>query len=125
MRQISIQNKSRRLKKPLTLRHCDSFLCKLRGLSFRSRLPADSGLLMAESKAGRFNTGIHMLGMFFDLSIIWLDDGFKIVDKTLARRWISFVLPRRPARYVIECAVSRYEEFEIGDQLAFKEIAKS
>lgn len=87
---------------------------------FRKRLLPTEGLLLADAKASRLNAGIHMLGMFFDLSIIWLDDDFKVVDKALARPWISFIFPRNPARYVIECAVSRYEEFHIGDQLAIE-----
>jgi len=40
----------------------------------------------------------------------------------LAKRWLTIAFPRKPARYVIECAVFRYEEFQIGDQLAFENI---
>jgi len=62
-----------------------------------------------------------MLGMAFDLSIIWLDASLKVVDARRARRWRSFLFPRKAARYVLEFHASRIEEFHIGDQLAFEE----
>jgi uncharacterized membrane protein (UPF0127 family) len=120
MKTIGIKNLTRSLKHPLSAGYCESFFCKLRGLSLMSRLAPAKGLVLVESKPGRLNTGIHMLGMFFDLSIIWLDNDLRVVDKVLAKRWLTIAFSRKPARYVIECAVSRYEEFKIGDKLAFK-----
>jgi len=120
MNNITIRNQSRPLKLPLNVRYCERFLCKLRGLMFRKNLAPEEGLLFADVKPSRLNAGIHMLGMFFGLSIIWLDVNLRVVDKALAQPWVSFVFPSSPARYVIECAISRYEEFTIGDQLAFE-----
>jgi len=120
MELTSIQNITRPLKLPLSVDYCESFFCKLRGLSFRGSLAAEKGLLLVESKPSRLNTSIHMLGMFFDLSIVWIDGDLKVVDKILAYRWLTFAFPRKPAVYVIECAVSRYEEFQLGDQLTFE-----
>ena len=120
MELTGIQNLTRPLKQALRVHYCESFFCKLRGLSFKGSLALDKGLLLVESKPSRLNTSIHMLGMFFDLSIVWVDGQFKVVDKILARRWLTFAFPRKPAVYVIECAVSRYEEFQLGDQLAFE-----
>lgn len=64
-----------------------------------------------------------MLGMSFDLSIVWLNSDLCVVDLGKARRWRSFLAPRKPARYVLECGASRFEEFQIGDQLAFEDIS--
>ena len=120
MRRIKVLNKTRRLKTSLSADYCDSFLCKLRGLAFRARLPAGQALVLADPGESRLNPGIHMLGMFFDLTIVWLDAKKRVVDVRRARRWRSFLFPRKPARYVIECGVSRYGDFHIGDQLAFQ-----
>jgi uncharacterized membrane protein (UPF0127 family) len=120
MKTVGIKNLTRALKHSLSAGYCESFLCKLRGLSFKGSLAPYEGLILVESKPSRLNTSIHMLGMFFDLSIIWLDGNLQVVDKVLAKRWLTFAFPRQPARYVIECAVSRYEEFKVGDQLAFE-----
>jgi hypothetical protein len=121
MRQVKIINRTRRLKKPLSVDYCQSFFCKLRGLALRRKLPTGRGLLLADGSESRLNAGIHMLGMFFDLTIVWLDKNLKVVDVRRARRWRSFLFPRKPARYVIECGVSRYEDFRIGDKLAFED----
>jgi uncharacterized protein len=99
---------------------CESFWCKLRGFSWRPSLAADRGLVLADKNDSRVNSSIHMLGMMFALTIVWLDSNFKIVDVGQAKPWISFATPRKPARYVIECAASRHEDFQIGDQLAFE-----
>lgn len=122
MRQVQIINRSRPLKQTLVARYCQSFLCKLRGLAFRSGLPATEGLILAEGREGRANTAVHMLGMSFDLSIVWLDSDLRVVDLGNARRRRSFLVPRKPARYVLECGASRFEEFRIGDQLAFEDL---
>lgn len=81
---------------------------------------ADRGLVLADKNESRVNSSIHMLGMMFALTIVWLDNGFKVVDVQHAKPWIWFAAPRKPARYVIECAASRHEDFHIGDQLAFE-----
>jgi len=121
MRRVKIVNRSHRLNPPLIVIYCESFLCKLRGLALRRRLAASQGLVLAQASESRLNAGIHMLGMFFDLTIVWLDKNLKVVDVRRARRWRSFLLPRKPARYVLECGVSRYEDFRVGDKMAFQE----
>lgn len=86
-------------------------------------MPADEALLMAEAAESRMNTAIHMLGMAFDLGIVWLDGELRVVDARPAKRWRSFLMPRKPARYVLECRPERLEEFQIGDQLELKDLA--
>lgn len=121
MRRVKIVNHSHKLNSSLAADYCASFLCKLRGLALRRELAAGRGLVLADASESRLSAGIHMLGMFFDLTVVWLDNDLKVVDVRRAWRWRSFLFPRKPARYVIECGVSRYEDFHIGDQLAFEE----
>lgn len=122
MRRVQILNRNRALQLPLEVDYCTSFLCKLRGLSWRRHLALGHGLLMAEAGESRLNTAIHMLGMAFDLSIIWLDSDLRVVDVRPAWRWRSFLTPRKAARYVIECRLERLEEFQIGDQIELQDI---
>ncbi|MEX1071495.1 MAG: DUF192 domain-containing protein [Anaerolineales bacterium] len=84
-------------------------------------LPANRGLVLADKSESRINSAIHMLGMAFNLTIVWLNSDLQVVDVRHAHRWRSLIVPRKPARYVIECAASRYEDFHIGDQLAFED----
>lgn len=123
MRQVIIQNKTRPLQSPLQAGFADGFVDKLRGLAFRRGLGAHEGLVLAEAAESRLGASIHMLGMAFDLCVVWLDSQLNVVDVQLARRWRSVLLPGKPARYVIECAPSRYAEFQLGDQLAFEDIS--
>jgi uncharacterized membrane protein (UPF0127 family) len=120
LRQVNIINRTRSLKQPLGAGFCESFWCKLRGLSWRRSLAEDRGLVLADKSESRVNSSIHMLGMMFALTIVWLDNNFKVVDVYHAKPWLSVAAPRKPARYVIECAASRHEDFQIGDQLAFE-----
>jgi len=122
MRIIEIKNQSRPLAAPLRVDYCDSFVAKLRGLAWRRALAAERGILLVNARESRVNSAIHMLGMFFDLSIVWLDAEKRVVDARRARRWRSIFVPRKPAQFVIECAVDRLDEFHIGDQIVFEEI---
>jgi uncharacterized membrane protein (UPF0127 family) len=120
LRQVKIINRTKSLKQPLVAGYCESFWCKLRGLSWLRSLAVDRGLVLADKSESRINSSIHMLGMMFALTIVWLDSDLTIVDLRHAKPWVSFAAPRKPARYVIECAASRHEDFQIGDQLAFE-----
>jgi len=96
---------------------CHSFACRLRGLMFRRHWPADEGLLLVESKASIAATSIHMFFVFFPIAAVWLDDAFRVVDKTLARPFRPFYASRTPARYVLEAAPEVLDRVDIGDQL--------
>lgn len=122
MRQVEIQNRTRPLAGPLRAGMAESFGAKLRGLAFRRQLALDEALVLVEPAESRAGASIHMLGMRFDLCIVWLDGDLNVVDVQSARRWRSLLLPAKPARYVIECSPSRYAEFQIGDQIEFEDL---
>lgn len=120
MKDVQVHNRSRPLASPLHAGYCAQFGCKLRGLSWRAKLAQGRGLILAEAAESRMGTSVHMLGMFFDLAIVWLDKDLEVVDLRAARRWRSFLRPRKPAQYVIEFGLDRLEEFAIGDQIEFE-----
>lgn len=66
----------------------------------------------------RVNSAIHMMGVWFDLGIVWLDENRRVVDCRRARRWVSLLAPVRPARYILEIHPERLGEFQIGDEVA-------
>lgn len=120
MRSKIVHNQSRALKKRLLVDYCDSYWCKLIGLAWRRDLDEEQGIVLVAQKASKLESAIHMFGMFFDLTIVWLDSDLHVVDVRLAKRWRSIFVPRKAAQYVIECAHSRFGEFDIGDQIAFE-----
>ncbi len=100
---------------------CRSFLCRLRGLTFRRTLPAGEGLLLVEDRASILATAIHMFFVFFPIAAVWLDDSFRVVDAKLARPFRPFYAPRAPARYVLEAAPALLQDIAIGDELYIEE----
>jgi uncharacterized membrane protein (UPF0127 family) len=120
MKTIRIENKNAPLPAPLQAIYCDSFLCRLRGLMFRSNLAQAEGLLLVEARDSRIDTSIHMLFVYMDLAVIWINSGYTVVDTVLARSWHPAYAPRQAARYILEIHPSRLNEFTIGDQVEFQ-----
>src|SRR3972149_11249764 len=96
-RWVVVRNLSRGGTPVARARWLSSFLCKLRGLSLRRSLPAETGLLLVESRQGRWTTSIHMFGMLFDLGVVWGDGRGAVVGARRALPWRVY-LPAAPAR---------------------------
>ena len=119
MKTIHLENKIQPLPSPLHALYCDNFLCRLRGLMFRSSLAPDEGLLLVEARDTRLETAIHMLFVFMELAVIWINSENIVVDTVLARSWRPAYAPRQPARYILEIHPNRLSEFKIGDLVEF------
>ncbi len=104
---------------PLQVRRCSSFLCRLRGLTFRRKLPRHEALLLIEPAEGRLNTAIHMLFVFFPIAAIWINAEGEVVDKVLARPFALYYAPARPACYTLEATPEWLEAFTVGERVAF------
>lgn len=104
------------------VRWCASFLCKLRGLSWRAGLPPGEGLLLVERSESRLGTAIHMLFMFFSIGVVWLDARGRVVDTCLAKPWRVSYAPRGPARYILETSPAILETVTPGDELEWIQI---
>jgi uncharacterized membrane protein (UPF0127 family) len=121
MRFVEISNLNVPLTDPVRVRYCESFFCRLRGLTFRRVLARDEGLLLVQKRQNRSDAAIHMFFVWTDLAVIWIDEKIQVVDQQLVRSWRPFYIPRSPARYVLELAPERFSEFHIGDRLSFEE----
>lgn len=116
---VVIQNSSRPLPAPLEAVYCQSFSCRLRGLMFRRELSPDQGLLLVQPRDSRLDSSIHMMFVWLDLGVVWVNAAGQVVDTCLALSWRPVYLPRRPARYVLEIVPERLGEFQVGDQVVF------
>jgi uncharacterized membrane protein (UPF0127 family) len=83
------------------VRRCASFLCRLRGLTFRRSLGDSEGLLLVGQRESRADTAIHMVFVFFSIAAIWLDAEGHVVDARLARPFRPFYAPRAAARATV------------------------
>jgi len=108
---------------PARVKYCDSFVCRLRGLMFRSRLDRDDGLLLVQGEHdSRIETSIHMLFVPFDLDVVWINTGMTVVDKIIAKAWRPAYFPAAPARYILEIHPQRWEDYQIGDKVEFQDV---
>ena len=122
MKYVSIENSSRTLSQALTAPYCVSFMCRLRGLTFRRSLALDKGLLLVQGKDSRIDSSIHMLFVWMDLAVIWINDGGEVVDTCLAKSWRPAYFPKAPARYILEINAERLSDFQVGDIIKFQEV---
>ncbi len=117
---ISIENRNKKTDGVLQIKYCDTFLTQLRGLMFRSRLSRDEGLVLVGTRDSRLESSIHMFFVSFDLTVLWISSDMKVVDKVLARSWHPIYVSKKPAKYVVEIHPERWGDFEVGDQVQFK-----
>ncbi len=89
---------------------------------FTKSLPEHHGLLLVQGSDSRINSSIHMMFMWMDLAVIWVNNELEVVDAVLARRWKLAYLPKQPARYVLEANVAKLGDFNIGDRVNFTKL---
>jgi uncharacterized membrane protein (UPF0127 family) len=121
-RPILIHNLNNPIQNPAHVGFCDLFLCRLRGLMFRSRLALDEGLLLVEKRDSRLDTSIHMFFVPFDLAVFWINAEMTVVDKVIAKSWRPAYFPKADAKYTLEIHPNRWGDYEIGDKVEFKDV---
>ena len=119
---VRIQNRTQPSTPPLLADRCSSFLCRLRGLTFRKDLAPERGLLLVQRRENRRDAAIHMLWMQMDIAVIWIDSQGVVVDVQPAYRWRSFLTPVKAARYVLETRLEYLDRYHIGDEVLFEQV---
>ena len=117
---IFVNNLTKPLGAPARVGYCDSFLCKLRGLMFRSRLAPDEGLLLVERRDSRVEPSIHMFFVPFDIAVFWINSEMTVVDRVVAKSWRPAYIPKSEAQYTLEIHPDRFGDYDIGDKVEFK-----
>jgi uncharacterized membrane protein (UPF0127 family) len=120
MQKYLVRNLDNSEMSPLSVDYCDSFFCRLRGLTFRRNLSSEEGLLLVQKNDSRLDASIHMLGVWMDLGVVWINAAMKVVDLRLARSWRPLYVPQQPARFVLESDPIRLNDFHLGDQVRFE-----
>jgi uncharacterized membrane protein (UPF0127 family) len=119
---IIIQNLNKEIANPPLVGYCDSFLCRLRGLMFRSQLGLNEGLLLVEKRDSRLDTSIHMFFVPFELAVFWINSEMIVVDKVIAKSWHPAYISKADAKYTLEVHPDRLGDYEIGDKVEFKKL---
>ncbi len=121
MKYVIVHNLSKPQVQPIVAAFCTSFFSRLRGLTFRRYLPAGEGLVLVQESDSRLDSSIHMMGVWMDLAVAWINSAGEVVDVRLAKRWRPAYLPQRPARFVLEMTAAHLDDFHIGDKVRFDE----
>jgi uncharacterized membrane protein (UPF0127 family) len=119
---LTLRNRSNPATRPVQAEWCESFLSKLRGYTFRRSLNMDEGRLLVEHRDSRVDTSIHMMFVWTDLAVVWIDSTNKVVDTVLAKSWRPFYASAEPARYILEIHPARFGEFKAGDIVEFDHV---
>jgi uncharacterized membrane protein (UPF0127 family) len=117
----TIENLNRRIDDSLRIKYCDTFLTQLRGFTLRSELSRNDGLVLVGKRDSRIDSSIHMFFVSFDLTVIWINSDMQVVDKVLAKSWKPAYFSKQPAKYVLEIHPDRWDEFQVGDKVQFKD----
>ena len=88
-------------------------------MTLRTPIARDEGLLLVGTRDSRLDSSIHMLFVFFDLAVIWINSDMKVVDKIIAKSWRPAYFSKEPAKYVLEIHPDRWENFQVGDAVQF------
>lgn len=118
---IFIQNQDQAIQDPPRIKFCDSFSCRLRGLTFCTSLDPNEGIVLVIKRDSRADSSIHMFFIPFDLAVFWINNENEVVDKVIARSWHPAYFPARAARYTLEIHPSRFNDFQIGDKVEFRD----
>lgn len=124
MNRIFIKNLTNPFEIKLEIRYCNKFIPRLFGLMFHPPLSTQDGILLVQQRESQIEAGIHMFLMRTDLTIVWLNSDKVVVDKVLAKRWRPFYIPSKPALYVLECSPGRINDFQLGDEIEFRDLVE-
>jgi uncharacterized membrane protein (UPF0127 family) len=86
---------------------------------FRRRLLSDEVCLFVFENEGIVAATVHMLFVFFPISLVWLDAQRRVVDVRLARPFGPYYAPRKAARYLIEGPPGLLDKVSVGDLVGF------
>lgn len=114
-------NKSRGKKVMERVRLAESFFSKMRGLMFERKKNFDYALVMVLESETRARASLHMLFVFFPITVLFVNEKKVVVEKALLKPFQLNYTPKRKCCYVIELPEEKFREFEIGDKLEWKQ----
>ncbi len=106
-------------KKPLVtnVRVADTSSTRARGLMFKAENNFDYALVFEWKKLGRATRSLHMLFVFFEIGVLFLDEKKRVVEKAVLKPWRLNYTPRHACQTIIVLPKELISKVKIGDKL--------
>lgn len=102
------------------VRHYKDIFSKSKGLRFAKPLRKGQAIILEAVKESTMETTIDMFFVFFPIDVLWLNREKEVVDlKRSVKPFTPMVIPRKPAKYVIELKAGITNNIKLGDRIEF------
>ncbi len=102
------------------IKYCTNTFSRTKGLRFSKPLKEKQALILVAEKESITETMIDMLFVFFPIDVLWLDKNKRVVDMRRSVKPFTFlIMPKRPAKYVVELKEGMANNINLGDELKF------
>ncbi len=102
------------------IKHCTNIFSRFEGLRFSKPLKEKQAIILEAEKESIRETMIDMLFVFFPIDVLWLDRKKKVVYiRRNVRPFTPLIIPKHPAKYIIELKKGKANNIKIGDTLKF------
>lgn len=99
----------------------NTFQKRLLGLMFRQKTEFPMLFEIPQNIGSRMRSSIHSLFMRFDLKLVFIDKNNIVFEMADLKPWRLYV-PKKEAKYIIECDKSKFENYniKIGDKIEIR-----
>lgn len=102
------------------VKYCTNTFSRTKGLRFSKSLKEKQAIILVAEKESIRETMIDMLFVFFPIDVLWLNKEKKVVDiRRNVKPFTLIVIPKRPAKYIIELKTGMTNNINLGDELKF------
>ncbi len=102
------------------VKYYSDIFSRSKGLRFARPLRKGQAIILAAEEESLMETTIDMFFVFFPIDVLWLDKDKIVVDiKRNVKPFTPLVIPRKPAKYVIELKKGVTKNIKLGDKIEF------
>lgn len=91
-----------------------------KGLRFAKPLRKGQAVILVAKEESTMETTIDMFFVFFPIDVLWLNKEKEVIDiKRNVKPFMPMVIPRKPAKYVVELRKGVTNNIKTGDKVSF------
>jgi len=102
------------------VRHYTNIFLRSKGLRFAKPLRRGQAIVLEAVKESTMETTIDMFFVFFPIDVLWLNKEKEVIDlRRSVKPFTPMIIPRKPAKYVVELKKGVTNNIKIGDKIEF------